>query len=386
LASAKERILLNAYRNTKRETAREPWYFGGMRYRKVTSFRRGVTHFVSGFILGFSSLFASGQPAPPVEMPKDPVALLDLAANSNGLGGNGMKPWRLKASFEVLDEQGAVREQGTIEEAWAGEHKSKTTYTVGADSETDYDSDKGMLRTITGKPSIGQAINAITLFVHPIPDEQTRSHWTVGIEKRDAGKLKVDCIAVKSFKSPSGDHEISGPMFCLDADRPSLRASVQPFGGFQVLFNSIRGFQDRYVAGEISELRNGKKVLAVHLLSLDLIDAVDAAEFTPPPDATPVERKIAISSAVAQGNLVKSVAPDYPIYAKETGVSGTVVLQAQIGKDGKISNLRAISGPDILREAAINAVKQWVYRPYLLNGEPVSVDTQINVVFNLGRR
>jgi TonB family protein len=362
------------------------WYLAGMRDAILPARRRAVGLCALGMAMGIAVCAAWGQSAPPTEMPKDPVALLNLAANSNGLGGTGMKPWRLKASFEALDEQGAVSEQGTIEEDWAGEHQSKTTYTVGADSETDYDSDKGMLRTVTGKPSVGQAINAMAQLIHPIPDEQTRSHWTVVMEKRDAGKLKVDCIAVKAFKSPSGDHEISGPMFCLDADKPSLRASVQPFGGFQVLFNGIRSFEDRYVAGEITEVRNGKKVLAVHLLSLEPIPAVDAAEFIPPADATPVERKIAISSAVAQGNLVKAVAPDYPIYAKEAGISGTVVLQGQIGKDGLVTNVRAISGPEQLRQAAVDAVKRWVYHPYLLNGEPVSVDTTINVVFNLGRR
>jgi len=339
-----------------------------------------------GIAMGFAGCAAMGQSGPPTEMPKDPVSLLNLAASSNGLGGSGMKPWRLKASFEAFDEQGEVSVQGTIEEAWAGEHRSKTTYTVGADAETDYDSDKGMLRKVTGKPPIGRAIDAMNQLVHPIPDEQTRSHWTVGLEKRDAGKLKVDCIAVKALKSPDGDREISGPMFCLDADKPVLRASVQPFGGFQVLFNSIRSFQDRYVAGEISEVRNGKKMLAVHLLSLEPIDAVDAAEFTPPADATTIERKITISAGVSQGLLVKKVAPDYPLFAKENGVSGTVVLQATIGKDGRIANLRVISGPEELRGAALDAVKQWVYRPYLLNGEPVSVDTTINVAFNLGRR
>lgn len=348
--------------------------------------RRDSARFFLVIALSFCGAVSWGQSAPSTEMPKDPVALLNLAANSNGLGGAGIKPWRLKASFEAFDEQGAVSQQGTIEEAWAGEHRSRTTYTVGADSETDYDSDKGMLRTVTGKPSVGQAILAITQFIHPIPDEQTRSHWTVVMEKRDAGKLKVDCIAVKAFKSPSGDHEISGPLFCLETEKPALRASVQPFGGLQVLFNGIRSFQDRYVAGEISEVRNGKKVLAVHLLSLETIDAVDAAEFAPPADATPIERKIAISAAVAQGNLVKAVAPEYPQYAKETGVSGTVVLQGTIGRDGRIADLRAISGPEQLRQSALDAVKQWVYRPYLLNGEPVSVNTTINVVFNLGRQ
>ena len=347
--------------------------------------RRGARS-VFGIVMGFSGAVALCQSAPPTEMPKDPVALLNLAAKSNGLDGTDIKPWRLKASFGIFDDKGDTSEQGTIEEAWASPHRSKITYTVGTDSETDYDTDKGMLRSVAGTPKLGQAMTIVTQLVQPITNEQARSHWVLGIEKRDAGKAKVVCVVVKAFNTPSGNQPFFGPTYCLDENRPVLRVTVQGFSGNQVLFNDIRTFQDRYVAGEISEVRNGKRMLAVHLSSIEPIEAVDAAEFTPPADATPIERKIAISNAVAQGNLIKSVAPEYPIYAKEAGISGTVVLQAMIGKNGKITNLRAVSGPDILQQAAVDAVRQWVYRPYLLNGEPVSVDTTINVVFNLGHR
>lgn len=378
--------MLNVYRNTENETTRSPWYLAVMQHLMRTAMQRACAHTVSGMLMGVCCGAALGQSSPPIEMPKDPAALLSLAADSNGLGGNGMKPWRLKASFEILDEQGAVSEQGTIEEAWAGEHQSKTTYTVGTDSETDYDSAKGMLRTVSGKPSLGQATSIMALFLQPIANEQTRSHWSLSIEKHDAGKLNVDCVVAKAFNSPSGSHPISGPMYCLDTDKPVLRASVQPFGGFQVLFNNVRSFQDHYVAGEISEVRNGKRSVVAHLSSIEPIDTVNVAEFIPPADATPILRKIAISSGVAQVNLLKSIAPEYPLYAKEAGVNGTVVVQATIGKDGKTSNVHAISGPEELRQSAVDAVKQWVYRPYLLNGDPVNVDTTINVVFNLGHR
>jgi protein TonB len=95
-------------------------------------------------------------------------------------------------------------------------------------------------------------------------------------------------------------------------------------------------------------------------------------------------KKIAISSGVAQGNLIQKVTPQYPAIAKAAHQSGTVVLQATISKEGTITNLRVVSGNAMLQSAALDAVKQWRYRPYMLNGEPVEVDTTINVVFNLG--
>ena len=76
--------------------------------------------------------------------------------------------------------------------------------------------------------------------------------------------------------------------------------------------------------------------------------------------------------------------PIYPPIAKAARVSGTVVLQATISKTGSIENLHVISGPAMLQQAAMDAVKTWRYRPYLLNNEPVEVETTVNVIFTLG--
>jgi protein TonB len=82
--------------------------------------------------------------------------------------------------------------------------------------------------------------------------------------------------------------------------------------------------------------------------------------------------------------LLNKTAPVYPAIAKAARVSGTVVLQATISKTGTIENLRVISGPAMLQQSALEAVKSWRYRPYLLNGDPVEVETTVNVVFTLG--
>jgi protein TonB len=82
--------------------------------------------------------------------------------------------------------------------------------------------------------------------------------------------------------------------------------------------------------------------------------------------------------------LVQRTTPVYPQIAKEARVSGTVVLQATISKAGLIENLRVISGPTMLRQSAQDAVKSWRYRPYMLDGAPVEVETTVNVTFTLG--
>lgn len=93
----------------------------------------------------------------------------------------------------------------------------------------------------------------------------------------------------------------------------------------------------------------------------------------------------AISAGVAEGMLTHKTTPVYPEIAKSAHVSGTVVLGANITKTGQLSNLHVLSGPAMLRNTALEAVKTWHYRPYLLNNQPVEVETTIHVVFSLDR-
>jgi protein TonB len=107
---------------------------------------------------------------------------------------------------------------------------------------------------------------------------------------------------------------------------------------------------------------------------------------TPVPVVRPEKKgPMPVSSGVMTGQLIYKVTPMYPSIATAMRIEGTVVLQAVISKDGTIENLHVTSGPAMLQQAAIDAVKQWRYRPYLLNGQPVEVETTINVVFTLGR-
>jgi protein TonB len=95
-------------------------------------------------------------------------------------------------------------------------------------------------------------------------------------------------------------------------------------------------------------------------------------------------KKIAVSAGVIAGNKLGGSTPQYPAIAKAARIQGTVVLQATISKTGTIENLRVLSGPPMLQQAALEAVKSWRYKPYLLNGDPVEVETQVNVIFTLG--
>jgi len=102
----------------------------------------------------------------------------------------------------------------------------------------------------------------------------------------------------------------------------------------------------------------------------------------PPPKATP--SRIKVGGNVQSASLIRQVQPIYPPIAKTAHVSGTVILHAIIAKDGSIQELQYVSGPALLMKAAMDAVHEWRYKPTMLNGEPVEVDTTVQVVFTLG--
>jgi len=90
------------------------------------------------------------------------------------------------------------------------------------------------------------------------------------------------------------------------------------------------------------------------------------------------------TSSMLEGSLIRRVQPTYPPLARSARIQGPVILEAIISKAGTIDNLRVVSGHPMLVGAAIEAVSQWRYRPYILNGEAVEVETQITVNFVLG--
>lgn len=118
-----------------------------------------------------------------------------------------------------------------------------------------------------------------------------------------------------------------------------------------------------------------------------IIGSVGNATPPPPPkvEKPAAPQRIRVGGNVQAANLIRKVTPQYPPLAKQARVQGTVRFQAIIGKDGTIQNLQLINGHPLLVPAATEAVKQWLYKPTLLNGEPVEVVTQIDVNFTLSQ-
>jgi len=149
-------------------------------------------------------------------------------------------------------------------------------------------------------------------------------------------------------------------------------------------------------------IRNGKPVKVNTKMPFDFAFRNKITDATVPPDSSanaspspavaagtsgegPTRnfQKLRVSSGVAQGLKLHDVMPIYPLEARLAHIQGDVILQATIGKDGLIHNLKAVTGHPILIEAAKGAVEQWRYRPYVLEGNPVEVETTIKIQFHM---
>jgi protein TonB len=114
------------------------------------------------------------------------------------------------------------------------------------------------------------------------------------------------------------------------------------------------------------------------LPALVVLAGLAVAQDNPPP-----KRHLRVSSGVAEGLIKHKVSPKYPREAREQGIQGDVLLQGTIDTNGNLVDLKALQGDPILVKAAVDAVKEWKYRPFILKGEPVDVDTTIKIEFHL---
>jgi TonB family protein len=181
------------------------------------------------------------------------------------------------------------------------------------------------------------------------------------------------------------------------ATRLAAHPALRPIEAMGIYDSNI--FERRIVnlmrkAEEVSWMRRAASVAGCAVLALAASYTAMALQtnVNPPGEAAKNEAPVvsngvvSLSAAQAAGNLVSKVTPVYPAMAKAAGMEGTVSLDAVIDKEGHMKMLHVISGPAMLQQSSMDAVKQWVYKPYLLNGEPVEVKTEIHVIYTLGSK
>lgn len=310
---------------------------------------------------------------------------LHTAATESSLDASGLKPWHLLLSFQLLDVKGKTTESGTIEEWWAAPNLYKTVYTSPSYNNTEIRNERGLYKASPDLYPPETLSLVIDQTVHPMADQDEVEGSRPDLRKEPWGKVPLDCIMLDQ-KITNLAYPPLGlfPTFCFDRDKNTLRASYSS-GSVVVVRNRIGLFQGKNVAIDQSIAIDTQPAIRAHLEKLVTFTST-AVDFQPQADWTLIDEHPAqISESMAAGSVIRKINPVYPDRAKANHVSGTVVLRALIGTDGRIHHLTLLSSPDPdLALASFAAVRNWTYKPYLLNGRPTMVDTKVTVHFSFG--
>jgi TonB family protein len=323
-----------------------------------------------------------GSPSPPA----DPRERMVLAAHANNLTAGDIKPWRLEADFAEIGADGKPGNPGTFEEFWAGTAKFKRILTSPEFTIVEYGTPQGVVRVGGAGRDDWQLTELHNAFAEPLPQPSEIDAMEVQLRSARLGDEPLDCIDLKPKPTAFTAPLFPTQAYCFDAGRTFLRARAVVHGANSTAAGPIT-FQDRLVPGDVAIARGAQLALRAHIRSLDLIPDAGDALFTPPHSAETVSgaEQVELPNGTAENYISQRLAPVYPPIAKAARVQGTVVLQVLIGKDGSVQQIGVLSGPPLLQQAAIDAVRQWVYKPYRVKGKAVLVETTVNVIFTLAK-
>lgn len=325
-------------------------------------------------------------------MPKDPRAILATASPYYDFASTELRPWHLKATYQLYDEKGKPSEQGTYEYWWASPKVDRSTWTRQNAVHTEWHMADGKVAYLATGEKIGLFEYKLqNELLSPLPKivDLDPSKFRLERESVPSGGVKFPCVMVIPVLPLHGQLQTEPlgmfPTYCFDPKLPVLRTSYS-FGTLTTEFNNVVEVQNRYLPRELLYFEGKREILSATVDGVTPLKPSDPA-FTPAETATLAKDDLVeVSEGVAAGMLLKKQAAVYPLDAKNASFSGTVTLEAIIGTDGSVRDLRVLASPMAsLAESAMEAVSRWEYKPYILNGEPVEVKTTVDVFFSFTR-
>ena len=320
------------------------------------------------------------QAAPPfphlTKLTLDPASVaaqeqLDRWKQANALDTDDSVPYYLKMNFELFDMEGKPVESGTLER-WAAPHRSTTVISSPSVHRSPTSAPQPRTRNSYFVDLLLQKI------LSPIPQfVPTSSDFELTQLDRTFGQLSLHCVAASGSSNSF--------VVCTDPATDAVR--IDTGYGLTTVRNKEGRFEKKPVAMELQISFGTTKAITGSLIELKGIEVNDS--HLPPPDAPTIlpEHGTRIASGVAAGMKTGGQPPSYPEFARQSRTQGTVVAAGTISKQGRLTSLFVIASPDAsLSNAALDALRTWTYKPYLLNGSPVEVETQILVNFYLNDR
>lgn len=296
----------------------------------------------------------------------DLTTWLNKEAALNGLQATELQPWHIVVTYDQFDEDGDNVHSGVYEEYSAGAKTYKRIYKSDNLNQTDYATEKGLYRLGDQQWPDRAQLQVRSEIVDPFSYAATLVGFRGTNVERIFSDYKLRCVLLEK------DSAISNPIqYCFEPDGSVLRYS-KGFGWFQTVYNQIVPFQGRSLAREVEVTDGGKPYLKLRVQTIELISHIDHADFVPPPTAIgPLGNRVSGVHPV----LIKPITPQWPASLRSQHF--TVTTEVVIGKDGHVVSAHGISGPMEGYKACEDSVRKWVFKPYLILGEPVEVETKI---------
>ncbi len=322
----------------------------------------------------------------------DAKALIEEASLKNNLEGDDIKPWHIRLNYQVTPPQwpGSKEEghyEGTIEEWWASDTRSRTEYVVNGKRKRFDVTDNGVYESgdlDTVPYSVGAVLTDV---LWPMPPTTVLAKLTFAEAQQKIQGIKMRCVAIAGFvgeKDTGSQIAHNGLRWCIAPADPYLRIVFSSKDIHDYLRNNLLSFQNRAISGEFIAAGNGRINEKAYVEKLEsLPKATDTVFVLPAGAAKKGDKPVIMTGSISAPIRIFYVSPSYPRIGKINHISGTVVLRGVINEEGKMTDLKYFSGPKLLINPSIDAVKQWRYIPLSMNGKPIPVKTEVNVVYQL---
>ena len=339
---------------------------------------------------------AAQAPAPPpaydtAALPKNKKEAWAMLRAANGLHGKQIKPWAVTGHYKFYGQDGKVSVEGTVEIVWAAPDRWRKTFTEDGISTTEWRMPDGAYVRM-GKPDGLDYPREMLQDVieDPLGASELPLQIPEFLDKEKILSVEMSCFRNAKTGVPAGGirQPEQNVLFCAEPGRPILRIAVH---NYTVFLNRIDLFDGRFVAREFVVRDDDGLLLLMDTDTLALASDGQMRTLDPPPGLQPTGW-ISLpmdgpeyDPAAEKLHRVSTPAPRYPQSMKSRRVQGVVRLAVVIGVDGSVTVAQVLRSPDpALTQSAEDAVRQWKYDPYLLNGRPVEVHMQTEIRYQMG--
>ena len=315
---------------------------------------------------------------PPARDPaaNDPASIsaqgqLQRWKEANALETDDSAPYYLRVNFELFDLDGKPVEKGTLER-WAAPHRATTIISSPS------------VQRSSASPSQPLTRNSYLIdflldkLLRPVPTVEPLHMFKMIELERKFGQASLHCVTASADSATLGSPNF---LVCCDPASEAIRIDGNSYA--TTFRNKEAKFRGKPVAMELSISFGPPKAIAGTVIELKGIEPNDT--HLPPLDAhEPTPEHESLASGVTAGMKLRGDSPTYPYSAKNAHIQGTVLVAAVVSKQGTLNSLTVIASPSpSLSYAAVEALKTWTYKPYILNGNPTEVDTQVIINFYL---